>query len=82
MKLPRDLSGHELATLLARHYGYRRARTRGSHMTLTLTSGKGSHSVTVPRNRALRPGTLDAIVSAVATFVGLPKQDVRETLFG
>ena len=51
-------------------------------MTLTLMSGKGSHSVTVPRNRTLRPGTLDAIVSAVAKFVSLPKDDVRETLFG
>ena len=82
MKLPRDLSGPELATLLARHYGYRRTRTRGSHMTMTQTTESGSHSVTVPRNRTLRPGTLDAIVSEVASFAGLPKQDVRETLFG
>ena len=51
-------------------------------MTLTLTTGSGSRSVTIPRNRALRPGTLDAIVSAVARFLGLPKHDVRESLFG
>ena len=51
-------------------------------MTLLPTTGSGRRSVTVPRNRALRPGRLDAIVSAVATFVGLPKQDVRERLFG
>ena len=28
MKLPRDLSGNEVAKLLARHYGYRVTRTR------------------------------------------------------
>jgi len=82
VKLPRDLSGHELAGLLSRHYGYRRTRSRGSHMTLTLTSGSRAHSVTVPLNRALRTGTLDAIVSAVSRFLDLPKRDVRETLFG
>ena len=51
-------------------------------MTLTLTSGSRAHSVTVPLNRALRTGTLDAIVSAVSRFLDLPKRDVRETLFG
>ena len=70
MKLPRGLSGSEVARLLARHYGYRAART------------KGSHSVTVPRHRNIRVGTLDAIVGEVASFLGLSKRTVRETLFG
>ncbi len=82
MRLPRDLSGNEVARLLARHYGYRVARTRGSHMTLTLTVGADSHSVTVPRHRDVRVGTLDAIAGDVATFLRLSKRDVRETLFG
>ncbi len=51
-------------------------------MTLTLTTGSDSHSVTVPRNRALRAGTLNAIVSEVARFHGLSKHDVRNALFG
>ncbi len=37
MKLPRDLPGNEVARLLTRHYGYRVTRTRGNHMTVTLT---------------------------------------------
>ena len=37
MKLPRDLSGSEVARLLERHSGYRVARSKGSHMTLELT---------------------------------------------
>ncbi len=82
MKLPRGLSGSEVARLLARHYGYRATRTKGSHMTVTLEMGGDSHSVTVPRHRNMRVGTLDAIVGEVAGFLGLPKRTVRETLFG
>ena len=81
MKLPRDLSGEDLAGLLARSYGYRTTRSRGSHVVLTRTAGGDRHSVTVPRHRTLRTGTLDAIVSEVARFLGLPKGDVREELF-
>lgn len=81
MRLPRDLSGREVARLLARHYGYRAARTKGSHMTVTLTVGNDRHSVTVPRHRNIRVGTLDAIAGDVAKFLGLSKRDVRETLF-
>ena len=51
MKLPRDLSGTEVARRLARHYGYRVTRNRGSHMTVTLTDGGDQHQVTVPRHR-------------------------------
>ncbi len=82
MKLPRDLSGTEVVRRLARHYGYRMTRSRGSHMTVTLTAGGDQHQVTVPRHRDVRVGTLDAIIVDVAAFLGLPKQAVRGTLFG
>ena len=82
MKLPRDLAGSEVARLLARHYGYRETRTSGSHMRLSTISDLGQHSVTVPKHRHLRVGTLDAIISDVAEFHGVPKLEVRKTLFG
>ena len=82
MKLPRDLSSVEVARRLARHYGYRGTRSRGSHMTMTLTAEGDRHQVTVPRHRDVRIGTLDAIIADVAAFLGLPKQAVRDTLFG
>ena len=82
MKLPRDLSGNEVARLMVRHYGYRVTRTKGSHMTVTLTVGSNRHSVTVPRHRDVRVGTLDGIIADVAEFLALPKQAVREKLFG
>lgn len=82
MKLPRDLQGSDLARLLARHYGYRRTRTSGSHMQLTLSADRGRHNVTVPTHRQLRVGTLDAIIADVAAFRGAPKHEIRKTLFG
>ena len=62
MKLPRDLSGSEVARLLERHYGYRVARTKGSHMTLESVVGGRIHHVTVPRHTDIRVGTLNAII--------------------
>ena len=51
-------------------------------MTVTLAAGSDRHQVTVPRHRDVRVGTLDAIIADVAAFLGLPKQAVRDTLFG
>ena len=51
-------------------------------MTATLMIGGRQHSVTVPRHREVRVGTLDAIVTDVAEFLDLSRQEVRETLFG
>ena len=82
MKLPRDLSGQEVAKLLARRYGYRVTRSRGGHMTVTLTVERNRHSVTVPRHRDVRVGTLDSIIADVAEFLGRSKREVRDTLFG
>lgn len=47
MRLPRDLSGRELAKAL-RAFGYESTRQSGSHMRLT-TSQMGEHHVTVAR---------------------------------
>ncbi len=82
MRLPRDLSGDEVVRLLVRHFEYQIIRTRGSHVTVRReTSSDPSHSVTVPQHRNLKVGTLDAIVSDVAMDLGLPKAEVRDTLF-
>ena len=83
MRLPRDLSGEEVARLLGRHYGYHLSRNRGSHMTVAAETPNGvRHSVTVPRHRNLSVGTLDAIVGDVAKAFGLAKVEVLDVLFG
>jgi len=56
MKLPRDLSGPDLAPVL-RTLRYEVTRQTGSHMRLT-TAQRGEHHVTVPDHGPLRVGTL------------------------
>ena len=73
MKLPRDLSGPELAKTL-RAFGYRVTRQSGSHMRLT-TSEHGEHA-------SLRVGTLAGILSEVATHFEMTRDEVVERLFG
>ena len=51
MRLPRDLTGAELAMLL-KQYGYEITRQTGSHMRLTTMVG-GEHHVTVPAHSPL-----------------------------
>lgn len=82
MRLPRDLSGDELAGLLRRHFGYRLIRQRGSHMTLTVTDEETKHNLTIPCHRQVSVGTLSSIVSDVAEHLGLPQDEVRQKLFG
>ena len=79
MRLPRDLSGDDLAGLL---YGYRLIRQRGSHIRLTTTVQGTEHSVTIPRHRQVNVGTLSSIVSDVAEYLGLTQYEVRRALFG
>lgn len=74
MKLPRDVSGEELAKAL-RVLGYQPARQTGSHLRLTTTE-HGEHHVTVPRHDPLRIGTLAAILDDVAAHAGLTRDEV------
>jgi predicted RNA binding protein YcfA (HicA-like mRNA interferase family) len=80
MRLPRDLSGEELAARLGR-YGYEVTRQSGSHMRLTSTEG-GQHHITIPRHGSLRVGTLSAILGDVAEHLAIPRQTLMEELFG
>ena len=79
MKLPRDLSGDELARAL-RRFGYESTRQSGTHLRLTTHQG-GQHHVTIPRHQALRIGTLAGVVSDVAQHLGLTREEVATRLF-
>ncbi len=79
MKLPRDISGEELAKLL-RKYGYEVTRRTGSHMRLTTMLG-GEHHITIPKHKALKPGTLNSILKDVAEHIGISKKELIEDLF-
>ena len=80
MKLPRDLSGAELAKALAR-IGYRVSRQTGSHIRLTTDSPTQRH-VTIPAHDPLKLGTLAAILGDVAEHQEISRDALLDRLFG
>ena len=79
MRLPRDLSGRELAAALER-LGYRMDRRSGSHIRL-VTSRGGVHRTTVPDHSSLKIGTLAAILRDVAAHASLTRDELLQALF-
>jgi predicted RNA binding protein YcfA (HicA-like mRNA interferase family) len=80
MRLPRDLSGSDLAQAL-RKFGYSMTRQTGSHIRLT-TYEHGEHHLTIPQHTPLRIGTLSAILADVAKHFELSREQLLERLFG
>jgi predicted RNA binding protein YcfA (HicA-like mRNA interferase family) len=79
MKIPRDLSGHDLVQALCRNWGYRIIHQEGSHLVLE-TQEPSHQRVTVPAHKNLRIGTLNAILRAVAKHKGVERQAILESL--
>jgi predicted RNA binding protein YcfA (HicA-like mRNA interferase family) len=75
MKLPRHLSGEELIKHLSKHWGYGWVHQVGSHVILQIQEPT-PHRVAVPAHTALRIGTLNSILSAVALHKSVTKEDV------
>ena len=81
MKLPRQISGEELARLLKR-YGYQITRQTGSHLRLTSKFKGSEHHVTIPAHKNLRIGTLSAVLAEVASYLETERQKLIGELFG
>ncbi|WP_406677155.1 type II toxin-antitoxin system HicA family toxin [Neomoorella carbonis] len=79
MKIPRDISGEELAGLLAK-FGYQITRQTVSHLRLT-TMFNGEHHITIPRHNTLRVGTLNGILVDVAKHLKISKEVLVKDLF-
>jgi predicted RNA binding protein YcfA (HicA-like mRNA interferase family) len=81
VKLPRDLSGRDLAKLL-RRYGYEFVRQMGSHMRYSSTFKGYEHHITIPDYDAIRVGTLAEILGDVADYLGIERSELLEEFFG
>ena len=81
MRLPRDLSGSELARLL-RKYGYEVSRRAGSHLRLTSSIMGTENHVTIPAHKNLKLGTLASIVTEVARYLKKDREALAAELFG
>lgn len=80
MRLPRDISGVDLAKRLGR-LGYCVTRQTGSHMRLTFAEFP-EHHITIPAHESLRVGTSSSILQAVALRHGLSREALLIRLFG
>ena len=79
MRLPRDLSGDDLAKAL-KVLGYHVTRQTGSHIRLT-TIEHGEHHITIPQSDPLRIGTLSGILSDVADHLKISREELIRKLF-
>ncbi|WP_072015936.1 type II toxin-antitoxin system HicA family toxin [Leptolyngbya sp. KIOST-1] len=79
MRLPRDLTGQQLAKALEK-LGYAIDRQTGSHLRLT-THENGEHHVTVPNHSPIKIGTLNAILRAVTEHFELERDEVINQIF-
>jgi len=79
MRLPRNISGRDLAKLLE-VFGHTVTRQSGSHIRLT-TKEKGERLITIPDHKELRTGTLSAIFGDIAEHLDLTKEGLILRLF-
>jgi len=79
MKLPRDITGNDLAKAL-RKLGYTVTRQTGSHIRLS-TIADVAHHITVPAHTPLKVGTLAAILSDIESHHKLTREQLLECLF-
>ena len=77
-KLPRDVSGDQLAKALVR-IGYRQVRQTGSHVRMK-GGVSGEDSVTIPRHKPIKVGTLSGILDDVSKQTGITRDQLIDTL--
>ncbi|MDI9633249.1 MAG: type II toxin-antitoxin system HicA family toxin [Methanolinea sp.] len=59
---------------------YRVVRQRGSHVRLKCTTPAGKYAITIPLHEEIAPGTLSDIISRVALWKGIPKEEIIRML--
>jgi len=79
MKLPRDITGAELAKALV-GLGYNVTRQSGSHIRLT-SFLNGEHHITIPAHNPLKIGTLAAILSDIESHHKMTRDVLLKRLF-
>ena len=75
MKLPRDVSGTDLADTLCRRWQYTRVHQVGSHIILE-TFEPTHHRIAIPDHHPLRIGTLNSILRAIAGHKGVARETI------
>ena len=69
------VSGKKLIRFL-NELGYVEIRQRGSHVRLEHSTAAGKHKITIPDHDPIAKGTLSDILSKVAVWCGISKDDI------
>ncbi len=77
-KLP-QVSGEELIKFLKR-MGYKVIRQKGSHVRLRKKTPSGIHNITGPFHREIAKGTLSDILSKIALWNNISRNELIEKL--
>ena len=79
MKIPRDLSGRQLAKTLCNQWDYREVAQTGSHIILQTESPRHQR-LPIPAHKTLKVGTLNAILRLVAEHKGVSRDVLLASL--
>jgi predicted RNA binding protein YcfA (HicA-like mRNA interferase family) len=79
MKMPRDVSGADLISVLCTHFAYKQVHQVGSHVILQ-TEEPIHHRIAVPAHNPVRIGTLSSILRAVADAKRIDKKEILRRL--
>jgi predicted RNA binding protein YcfA (HicA-like mRNA interferase family) len=79
MRLPRDVSGRELAKALCRDWEYLEVYQTGSHIILQ-TETPGCQRIPIPAHKALKVGTLNQILRQVANHKGVSRESILQSI--
>lgn len=79
MKIPRNLKGSYLSTILCKSWHYKIVHQEGSHIILE-TDRPNHQRISIPNHNPLRVGTLNGILTTVARHKQVSKQDILDTL--
>jgi len=79
MKLPRNISGDQLADHLCRHWEYARITQVGSHIMLRTETPSRSKQV-IPAHTPMRIGTFSKILTQVAEHKHVSREEILRNL--
>jgi predicted RNA binding protein YcfA (HicA-like mRNA interferase family) len=80
-KIPRDISGRELAKLLGKKFGYQIVREVGSHIRLNSNYAGREHKITIPDHSAIKIGTLNNVLKDISEYLSINKEELLRGLF-
>lgn len=81
-KIPRDISGRELAKLLGKKFDYQLTREVGSHIRLSSNRTGREHKITIPDHSGIKIGTLNNILKDLSNYLSISKEELLIELFG